>query len=139
MIGAAEARESGASGVVLREADCLHHRFRARHVERHLVEAGNVAQPADIRIHDRMIGAENRTKIADERRALFDTFLEDVVAEQVETVRPAEVVQSVAVDVRDGRTVGGLEEHPGPESFANEACVGEGHAVTAREGQVRQH
>ena len=54
VIGAAELHDVRSARVIPREADRLHHRLGARHVERHLVQARDLAQAPRIVDHERV-------------------------------------------------------------------------------------
>ena len=102
VIGAGEAHQMRAAGVVARQPHRLHHGFGAGHVERDFVESGNLAQPLHVVGDDGVIGAEHR---AERMRALFglgDALLVEIVAEDVDAVGAGQVVEHVAVDVGDG-------------------------------------
>ena len=101
VVRAAEAHEVRPPGVVPRQPHCLHHRFGARHVERHFVHAGNVLQFRDVVGDDRVIRAEHRTQVADALDAGVDALLVEVVPEHVGPVGAGEVVGEVAVEVSD--------------------------------------
>ena len=100
MIGAGEANQMRAPGVVAREPHRLHHGFGAGHVERDFVEPGNLAQPLDVVGDDGMIGAEHRAERMRALLGLGDALLVEVVAEDVDAVGAGQVVGDIAVDDR---------------------------------------
>ena len=100
VIGAGETNQMRAAGVIAGKPHRLHHRFGAGHVERDLVEPGNLAQPADIVGDDGMIGAEHRAERMRARLGLGDALLVEVVAEDVDAVGAGQVVEHIAVDDR---------------------------------------
>ena len=136
VIGAGEANQMRAPGVVARQPHRLHHGFGAGHVERDLVEAGNRAQPFDVVGDDGVVGAEHGPE---RMRALFglgDALLVEVVAEDVDAVGAGQVVEDIAVDIGDGDAGRGLHEGAGAEMLAHQAAVLERHAVGFGELQV---
>ena len=138
MVGAGEAHQMRAAGVVARETHRLHHRLRAGHVERHLVEAGYLAQAAHIVRHHRMQAAQHRAELGHLDAALGDHRLVGIGAEQVDAVGAGEVVEPVAVQIGQHRARGGLGEAARGEAGAHHAAELEGDAVGAGELQVRQ-
>ena len=136
VIGAGEANQVRALGVVARQPHRLHDRFGAGHVERDFVEPGNLAQPPHVVGDDGMIGAEHG---AERMGALFgfrDALLVEVVAEDVDAVGAGQVVEHIAVDIGDGDAGGGLHEGAGAEIFPHQPAVLERHPVAFGELQV---
>ncbi len=84
MIGAAEAHQVRTPRVIAGEPDGLHDRFGARHMEGDFVEPGDQFQPAHVVGDDGMIGAKDRTEIANAFIALDDTFFVEIVAEYID-------------------------------------------------------
>ena len=137
VVRAAEAHEVRAPGVVAREPHRLHHRLGAGHVERHLVQPGDRAQPLDVVRDGRVIGAEDRSELARALDRALDARPVEVVSEHVDAVRAGQIVEAVPVQVGDGDALGRLQERPGPEVAADEAAVLERDAVAGGELQVR--
>ena len=136
VIGAGEANQMRALGVVARQPHRLHDRFGAGHVERDFVEAGNLAQPLHVLGDDGMVGAEHG---AERVRALLgfrDALLVEVVAKNVDAVGAGQVVEHIAVDIGDGDAGGGLHEGAGAEIFPHQPAVLERHPVAFGELQV---
>ena len=113
VIGTAEPDQMGAARVIARQAHRLHHRFGARHVERHFVEPRDLAQALDVVSNHRMIGAEHRPEIADALRAALDAFLIEIVPEEVDTIGACQVVEAVAVEIGKGHAGRRLHERGG--------------------------
>ena len=122
--------------MIAREPDRLHDRLGAGHVERHLVEAGNLLEPAHVRGDHRMVGAEHRAERARLLLGRRDAVLVEVVAEDVDAVGAGEVVEHVAVEIGDGDAGGGLQERAGPQMLADDAAELERHAVALGELQI---
>ena len=101
MIGTAEAHQVAPARVVAREAHRLHDGLGTGHVERHLVESRDLAQPADVVGQQRMVGAEHRSERAHLFGAALDALLVEVVAEDVDAVGAAQVEEAVAVEIGD--------------------------------------
>ncbi len=136
VIGAGEADQMRAAGVVAREPHRLHHRFGAGHVERDFVETRNLAQPSDVVGDDGVIGAKHR---AERMRALFalgDALLVEVVAEDVDAVGAGQVVKDIAVEIGDGDAGRALHEGAGGKIFPHQPAVLERHPVGFGELQV---
>ena len=111
MVGAAEAHQVRAARVVARQPHGLHDGLGAGHVERHLVQARDRAQPRDVVGDDRVVGPEHRAEVA--RPAplpCVDALLVEVVAEHVDAVGAGQVEKPVAVEVGDRDAVGGAQE-----------------------------
>ncbi len=137
VIGAAEANQMRTGGVIAREPPRLHHRLGARHVERHLVVPGDLAQPLHVVGDDRMVGSEHRTEVAHERLPALHAAFVEVVAEDVDAVGAGEVVADIAVEIGDGHARGRLHERSGTEVPAHDAAELERHPVGVGELQVR--
>jgi hypothetical protein len=136
VIGAAEAHDAPPPGPVLREAHRLHHGLRPGHVERDLVHPGDRPQPADVVGHDRVQGAEHRPQRLDRAGALSDAGLVGVGAEHVHAVGAGEIVEAVAVEIRDLDAGRGLQEAPGGQVLPDDPAELERHAVAPGELQV---
>ena len=136
VIGPAEAHQMRAARMILGEPHGLHDRLGARHVERDLVEAGDLRQARHVVGDHGMVGAEHGTEIAHALRALVHAGLVEVVAEQVDAVRAGQVVEAVAVEVgqRDARRR--LPERSGAQVLAHQAAELERHPVGGGELQV---
>ena len=137
VVGAGELDEVRSPGVVPRQPHRLHHRFGARHVEGHLVEAGQAAQPLDVVEDHRMVGAEHRTQRPDAGDAVLDAALVGVVAEDVDAVRAGQVEGDVAVEIADPHAVRGLDEAADAQLLADQPPELERHAIPVRELQIR--
>ena len=136
VIGAAEAHQVRAAGVIAREPHRLHDRLGARHVERHFVEAGDLLQAPDVVGDHRMIRAEHRTEVADPLMAALHAGLVEIVAEQIDAVRAGEVVERVAVEVGDRHAAGRLQERAERQVLAHDAAVLERHPIGVGELQI---
>ena len=138
MVGTTKADDVAAPGVVARKAHRLHHCFGARHVERHLIQAGNLAQPLQVVQHAGVVSPENRAQALDSLGTFFDTRFVEVVAKQVDAVGARQIKQAVAVNIVHHHTFGGLQECAHSEVFSKVAAVGKGYSVSSRELQVGQ-
>ena len=85
---------------------------------------------------DRVIGAQHRAEVAHAPLPLLHALLVEVVAEDVDAVRPRQVVEAVAVEIGDGHARGRLQERPAFQVLAHHAAVLERHAVGADELKV---
>ena len=97
---------------------------------------GDLLEPLHVVGDDRMIGAEHRAEVAHAPLPLLHALLVEVVAEDVDAVRPRQVVEAVAVEIGDGHARGRLQERPAFQVLAHHAAVLERHAVGADELQV---
>ena len=125
-----------AAGVIAGEPDRLHHRFGARHVERDLVEPGNLAQPPHVLGDDRMVGAEHGPERMRALLADLDALLVEIVAEDVDAVGTGQVVEHIAVEIGDRHARRGLHEAAGAEMLVNQAAILERHPVGSGELQI---
>ena len=136
VIGAAESHEVRPPRVIARQPDRLHHRLGARHVERHLVEAGNLLKPFDVAGDDRVVGAEHRPEIAHALLAARHALLVEVIAEKIDAVGSGEVVEAVAVEIGDRHAGGRLDERTGRKVLTHVPAELERHPVGVGELQV---
>ena len=88
VISAPKAHQIIAPVVIASQAHGLHHRFGPGHVERDLLQAGNLAQPPHVVRNDRMIRAQHRAELPHARGAPLDGILVKIVAERVDSVEP---------------------------------------------------
>ncbi len=123
--------------VVARKPHRLHHGLGAGHVERDFVEPGDGAQPRDVFGNDGMVGAEHGTERSGTRLGPRDAVLVEVVAEDIDAVRPGQVVEGIAVDVGHRDAARCLHENAGAEVLANQPAVLERHPVGCGELQIR--
>ena len=136
VIGAGKTNQMRASGVIARQPHRLHHGFGAGHVERDLVEAGNLAETFDVVGDDGMVGTEHGPE---RMRALFqlrDAVLVEIVSEDVDAVGAGEVVGDVAVDIGHGDAGRRGHKGAGRKMFAHQPRVLERHPVGLGEFQV---
>ena len=136
VIGAAEAYQVAAPRVIAREPHRLHHRLGARHVERHLVEPGNLLDALGVLDDQRMVGAEHRAELVHARGTALDRALVEVVAEDVDAVGAGEIVEAVTVEIGDRHARGRLQEAAERQMRAHHAAILERHPVGAGELQV---
>ncbi len=136
MIGAAEAHQVGPAGVVARQPHGLHHRLGARHMERHFVESGKLFQTLHVVGDDRMIRAEHRAKLADALDGASYRLLVEVVAEDIDPVGAGQVVELIAVEIREHDARGRLHERCGFEVLAHDAAILERHPIGVGELQI---
>ena len=136
VIGAAEAHQMRAARVIAREPHGLHDRLGAGHVERDLVEAGDLRQARHVVGDHGMVGAEHGAEIAHALRALVHAGLVEVVAEQVDAVGAGQVVEAVAVEVGQRDAGRRLPERSGAQVLAHQAAELERHPVGGGELQV---
>src|ERR1700679_845930 len=106
VIGAAEAHQVAALGVVTSQPDRLHYRFGSGHVERHFIHSRDRAQAVNVVCHHWVVSAEHRSQVAHTRTATLDTFFIEVVAEDIHPIRTGQVIALVAVHVSGGGAVG---------------------------------
>ncbi len=115
VIRAGEANDVRAASVVSRESNRLHHRFGARHVERHLVEPGDRAQPLDVLRHHRVIRPEHDAETLRSLDRPFHGVAVKLRAEEIDPVRPAQIVLPIPVEIAD----------PRPACFGHDAAHGQ--------------
>ena len=138
MVGAAEAHDAPFARVVAGEPHRLHHRLRARHVERDLVLSGNFLQPPDVLQHDRVITTQHRTKIPGARPTFVDAGFVEIIAEDVDAVGAREIDAAVAVQVHQFGSLGARPEGTERQVLAQHRHELEGHAIGRGELQIRQ-
>ncbi len=136
VIGAAKAHQMRPSGMIARQPNRLHHRFGAGHVEGNFVQPGDFAQPRDVVGDSRMIGAEDRPKIAHPFGAARDAVLVEVMSEKVDAVGPGQVIKDVAVKIGDRHAGRRRQEGSGREMLADEAAELERHPIGAGELKI---
>ena len=138
VVRAAEPHQVRAPRVIARQPHRLHDRLRARHVERHLVQPGQLAQTPDVVGGRDVVAAQRGSELARAGAAPLHALLVEVVAEHVDAVRAGQVVEHVVVEVgqRDARRR--LVERSHAQMLAYEPAVLERHPVGARELQVGQ-
>jgi hypothetical protein len=124
------------TGVIARQPHGLHHGLGARHVEGHLVEAGDCLQPRDIVGDHRVIGAEHRPERAAADLGAGDAVLVEVVTEDIDAVGAGQIVEDVAVHVGQRHAGRGLHEGAGTEIVAHQTAVLKGNAIALDELQV---
>ena len=137
VIGAAEPHQLRTSRVVAGQPDRLHDRLGAGHVERHLVEARDGAQPDDVFRHHRMIGTERYAEVAGALDTGLHALLVEIVTEEVHAIRAGQVVEHVAVEVGDGGALRRLQERSGGELVAHPPAELERHTIGGGELQIR--
>lgn len=124
--------------MVAREAHRLHHGFRARHVERHLVETGDLAQARHVVGERGVIGPEHGTQRGGTPRTFREAGLVELVAEQVHAVGPGQVIVAVAVEVGEDGTLAGCDERAHRQVAPHPVAELERHAVGGGELQIGQ-
>ena len=122
--------------MIAREPHRLHHRLGARHVERHLVQPGDLPDAFDVVGDDGVIGAEHRPEVAHLLSAARDALLVEVVAKQIDAVGIGNVIQDVAVNIADGHAGGGFKHGTGGQVLADMAAILERDAVGRGELQI---
>ena len=136
VIGAAKTHQMRSARVIARKPDGLHHGFGSGHVERDLVQTGDLFQHRDVFEDDRMIGAENWAEIAHPRRGVLDRGLVEVIAEQVRSVRATDVVKAVAVEILDPHAIARLDESGRRQVATDVAPILKWHSIGVGELQV---
>ncbi len=136
MVGAAEADQVSARGVIAREPHRLHDGLGAGHVEGDFIQAGNLQQAPHVVGGHGMVCTQHRPQAANPLGAAFDALLVEIVAEHVDAVRTGQIVQTITVQIGDGHAGGGLDEVARLEVFAHVAAELEGHAITGSELQI---
>ena len=132
----AEAHQVRAPGVITRQPHGLHHRLRAGHVERYFVHPGNCTQPGNIVRHHGMIRAEDRPQRAGALVPLLHALLVEVVTKDVHAVGTREIVETIAVEVRERHPLGRRQERTRAQVLAHDPAVLERHAVNIGELQI---
>ena len=123
--------------MVAREAHRLHDRLGPRHVERHLVEAGDLAQALHVVGDDGVVGAEHRAERPGALERAIEALLVEVVAEDVHAVGAGQVVGLVPVEVGHLHAGRRGDERAGRQVLAHEPAVLERHPIRGGELQVR--
>ena len=101
VIGATEADQILASGMVARQAHRLHDRLGARHVERHLVLARDATKPFGIPCRAGMQAAQHRTQSLDPLQRLLHARLVEVVAHDIDPIRTGQIHVAPSVQIGD--------------------------------------
>ena len=138
VVGAAEAHQVRALGVVTRQPHGLHHGLGAAHMERHLVQAGNLAQPCNVVDHTRVIATQQGTERLGAGAAFGDALLVEVLPKHIHAIGAGEVVENVAIEVGDGDAGRLPYKASHPEVLAQIGAVLERHPVGTGELQIRQ-
>jgi hypothetical protein len=136
VVGAAEAHEMRAAGVIAGQAYRLHDRLGARHVKRHFVEPRDRQQPANVGDGDRMIGAQHRPQIGDPLAAAGNALLVKIVTEDVDPVGTRQVIEAIAIEIGDHDARRGFEKGARFEMFAHQPAELKGHPISRRELQI---
>src|SRR5262249_3919509 len=84
VVRAREADEVRFTRVKSRKPYSLHHGLGAGHMERHLVESGNVPEAVDVLLNERMVGAKHRSELSHAFDPGVDAVFVKVVAENVD-------------------------------------------------------
>jgi hypothetical protein len=100
MVGAAKAHQMRATGMVAGKPHRLHDGFGSRHVERYFIQAGDLLQTCGIVGYDRVICPEDGPQLTDVFVSLFDARLVKIIPEDVNPIRSAQIVEAVAVQIR---------------------------------------
>ena len=138
VVGPAEAHEVRAARVVAGETHRLHHGLGARHVERHLLVAGDLLQPAHVVGNRWVIGAQHGAQVGGARAALRHALLVEVDPEHVHPIGSGQVVELVPVEVLHADAGRRADKRARIEAAAHEAAVLERHPVVGGELQVGQ-
>src|SRR5262245_3710050 len=107
----------------------LHHGFGAGHMERNLVQPGNLGQTFDVVHDDRVIRAKHGTKLSNAGKTALHRPFVAVMAKEIDAIRPAEIVEPVAVEIDKHHALGRSNEGADLEMLAHQAAVLERHAV----------
>ena len=126
-----------APGVIARQTHCLHHRFGARHMERHFILASNRQQCCYIRCDRRMVGAQHRAELRGERTATRHAFLVKIIAKHIDAIGPGQVHTLIAVQIGQGDAGRGIGERAGVQVLAHMAAELKRHPITSGEIQIR--
>ena len=122
--------------MIPRKPHRLHHRFGARHVERHLVQPGDLADSFDVIGDDRMVGAQHWPKIAHPLRTACDARLVEIITEKIDAVGVGNVVQDIAVGIADRDAIGRLQDGTRGQVLTHVAAELEGNPIGGRELKV---
>ena len=136
VIGAAEPHQMRAPRVITRQAHRLHDGLGAGHVERDLVEAGDLRQALDVVGQHGMEGAEHGAEILHAAGAVLHARLVEIVAEHVDAVRARQIVEGIAVEIGERDAGRRLQERSGAQVLAHDPAELERHPVGGRELQV---
>ncbi len=104
MIGATKSDHFVASGMVSRQTHSLHDCLCTRHVKRDLVHARDGYESTDVVDDHWMVRAQYRTEISHQICTLIDTLFVKVIAEQVDAIRPGQIVKLVSIKIGQGDT-----------------------------------
>ena len=83
-----------------------------------------------------MIGAEHGAELAHTRGAALDRALVKLVAEDIDAVRSAEIVERFAIEIGDSDAGARLHKGGGRQAIPGDAAELEGHAVGVGELQI---
>ena len=137
VIGTAETHQMRASRVIARQPHRLHHRLGARHVKRHLIEAGDLTQALHIRGHHRVKAAEQRPQCAHPRSPFVYAFFIKIDAEYINAIGTGQIIKTVAVEITQHHAAGRLHKSPAAQMLTHVAAKLERHAVGGGELHVR--
>ena len=138
VVGAGEAHQVLPAGVVARQPHRLHHGLGTRHVEAHLVLAGDGPQAIDHLGHAGVIAAQHGAERRAQPGALLHAGLVEVDAEDIDAVGAGQVVVVPAIEILQLHARGRLPECADRQLLAHVFAELEGHAVAPCQLQVGQ-
>ena len=118
------------------EPHCLHHGFGAGHMERNFVQSRELGQALDVVRDDRVVRAQHGAKLANAGKTALHRPFVAVIAQEIDAVRSAEIVEGVAVEIDKRHAVGRSHEGTDLEMLAHQAAVLERHPVGLGERKV---
>ena len=137
MIRATETHNVFALGVVTRQPNRLHHRFGARHVERHFIHARYSFQSFSIAGRAGVVRPQHKAQVLGFGHAFGHGFFVEINSKHIHAIRACQVVERLAIQVGDMHAAGRLQKRPHLEVLLDQGAELEGHAVGRDELHVR--
>src|SRR5262249_40844040 len=106
------------------------------HVEGHLVEAGNLPQHSHVLDDQWMIGTEYWTELAHTCDTALDRALIEIVTENIDAIRPGQIVEMIFVEIGYDHAVTRLNEGWRGQLGCHFPGILERHTVSAGELQI---
>ena len=139
VVGAGKAHNFGLARVVARQAHRLHHRLGTRHVKRHFVHAGNLAQALHVVEDNGVVGAQHHAQWLGQGSAFGHAGFVVVRAEQVDAVGTGHIDEAITVQIGQPHTAALAPKAAQLDVLRQQSTELVGHTVLTDELQVRQH
>jgi len=136
VIRAAKAYQTGATRLILRKAHRLHHGFRPGHMKRDFVHTGNEFQSRYIFCDDRVVPAKYRAQVANRCRSTLNAGFVEVITKYIDTVRPGQIKELIAIKVGDEYAFRFADEHTTLDVLMDKTVELERHPIVQGELQI---